>query len=257
MQEQSTRPRCGGRAAVNGCPLAAAAVLRGRGPALPAAGEGRAEPPGSVEQADRAGRRLAGSRPSRKSSEPDTAGGTGSAAAHRGPPAGDGRLTAAAHEERARAVQGRADQLRRAARQEREARARAEAARKRGAGRAHHPSGDRRVRDRAGTGGGVVAGRQRGTDRAVALQAEHEQALAGVHQGRELTAELKLTDAVHRDEVVRAEQRLRIERWRPRSSRSSASAWTTWSPSTVRTCRCRRARPRWPSTRPPENAVSR
>ncbi|MFB9568368.1 AAA family ATPase, partial [Saccharopolyspora hordei] len=50
-------------------------------------------------------------------------------------------------------------------------------------------------------------------DVAQAKQSEHEQALGAVRaRVRELSGELeKLTDAVHRDEVVRAEQRLRIE----------------------------------------------
>ncbi|MGP4017894.1 chromosome segregation protein SMC [Saccharopolyspora sp. 5N708] len=126
----------------------------------------------------------------------------------------DARLGQRTAEERARAVQGRADQLRRAARHEREARARAEAARK-GRERAAHVTQ------------AVVAGCETALERiaqslraateerdvAQAKQSEHEQALGAVRaRVRELGGELeKLTDAVHRDEVVRAEQRLRIE----------------------------------------------
>ncbi|MEU6270271.1 chromosome segregation protein SMC [Saccharopolyspora shandongensis] len=126
----------------------------------------------------------------------------------------DARLGQRTAEERARAVQGRADQLRRAARHEREARARAEAARK--------------ARERAArVTQAVVTGAETALQRiarslsaateerdvAQAKQSEHEQALGAVRaRVRELSGELeKLTDAVHRDEVVRAEQRLRIE----------------------------------------------
>ncbi|MEV0086342.1 chromosome segregation protein SMC [Saccharopolyspora sp. NPDC050642] len=126
----------------------------------------------------------------------------------------DARLGQRTAEERARAVQGRADQLRRAARHEREARARAEAARK--------------ARERAArVTQAVVTGAETALERiarslsaateerdvAQAKQSEHEQALGAVRaRVRELGGELeKLTDAVHRDEVVRAEQRLRIE----------------------------------------------
>ncbi|GAA4855871.1 chromosome segregation protein SMC [Saccharopolyspora cebuensis] len=126
----------------------------------------------------------------------------------------DARLGLRTAEERARAVQGRADQLRRAARHEREARARAEAA--------------RRAKERAArVTQAVVEGCRTALDRiavslrtateerdlAQAQQREHDQALGVVRaRVRELSGELeKLTDAVHRDEVVRAEQRLRIE----------------------------------------------
>ncbi|GGI73786.1 chromosome partition protein Smc [Saccharopolyspora subtropica] len=126
----------------------------------------------------------------------------------------DARLGLRTAEERARAVQGRGDQLRRAARHEREARARAEAARK--------------ARERAArVTRAVVSGCETALERiaqslrqatqerdvAQAKQSEHEQALGAVRaRVRELSGELeKLTDAVHRDEVVRAEQRLRIE----------------------------------------------
>src|SRR5690606_40733411 len=100
------------------------------------------------------------------------------------------------------------------ARQQREARARAEAARK---ARERAAPITRAVIDGCETALERVAESLRAAsaerDRAQALQAEHEQALAGVRtKVRELTGELeKLTDAVHRDEVVRAEQRLRIE----------------------------------------------
>ncbi|MFC7340823.1 chromosome segregation protein SMC [Saccharopolyspora griseoalba] len=126
----------------------------------------------------------------------------------------DARLAQRTAEERARAVQGRADQLRRAARHEREARARAEAARQARERAARVTSA---VIDGAETAlGRVTVSLQAATeerDQAQAKQAEHEQALGNIRaRVRELSGELeKLVDAVHRDEVVRAEQRLRIE----------------------------------------------
>ncbi|TDC99427.1 chromosome segregation protein SMC [Saccharopolyspora terrae] len=126
----------------------------------------------------------------------------------------DARLTQRTAEERARAVQGRADQLRRAARHERETRARAAAARE---ARERAARVTRAVIDGAETAlERITVSLQAATeerDVAQAKQSEHEQALGVVRaRVRELSGELeKLTDAVHRDEVVRAEQRLRIE----------------------------------------------
>ncbi|MEV4730817.1 chromosome segregation protein SMC [Saccharopolyspora sp. NPDC049426] len=126
----------------------------------------------------------------------------------------DARLTQRTAEERARAVQGRADQLRRAARHERETRARAAAARE---ARERAARVTRAVVDGAETAlERITVSLQAATeerDVAQAKQSEHEQALGVVRaRVRELSGELeKLTDAVHRDEVVRAEQRLRIE----------------------------------------------
>ncbi|GAB3683657.1 chromosome segregation protein SMC [Saccharopolyspora tripterygii] len=126
----------------------------------------------------------------------------------------DARLTQRTAEERARAVQGKADQLRRAARHEREARARAEHARE---ARERAARVTRAVVSGAGTAlERITVSLQAATeerDVAQAKQSEHEQALGVVRaRVRELSGELeKLTDAVHRDEVVRAEQRLRIE----------------------------------------------
>ncbi|TDD82472.1 chromosome segregation protein SMC [Saccharopolyspora karakumensis] len=126
----------------------------------------------------------------------------------------DARLTQRTAEERARAVQGRADQLRRAARHERETRARAAAARE---ARERAARVTRAVIDGAETAlERIAVSLQAATeerDVAQAKQSEHEQALGVIRaRVRELSGELeKLTDAVHRDEVVRAEQRLRIE----------------------------------------------
>ncbi|WP_432142089.1 AAA family ATPase [Streptomyces sp. bgisy084] len=126
----------------------------------------------------------------------------------------EARLQARTHEERVKALAGRADSLDRGARAEREARARAERRRA-------------RLRHEAAVAGAVAAGarqllahievsavraeEERGAaDRA---KAEREQALvAERHQGRELKSELdKLTDSMHRGEVLGAEKRLRIE----------------------------------------------
>ncbi|MFL6144392.1 MAG: chromosome segregation protein SMC [Labedaea sp.] len=126
----------------------------------------------------------------------------------------DARLAVRTAEERHRAVQGSAETLRRAARAEREARERAArtmAARARGAAVA-----------RAAVRGGelgleriAVSLRQAAQERdaVVAQRAERERVLTEVRGTvRELATQLeKLTDAVHRDEVLRAEQRLRLE----------------------------------------------
>ncbi|MFD5397863.1 AAA family ATPase [Streptomyces sp. NPDC127097] len=126
----------------------------------------------------------------------------------------EARLQARTHEERVKALAGRADALDRGARAEREARARAERRRA-------------RLRHEAAVAGAVAAGarqllahievsavraeEERGAaDRA---KAEREQALVAERtQGRELKSELdKLTDSMHRGEVLGAEKRLRIE----------------------------------------------
>ncbi|MFD5828148.1 chromosome segregation protein SMC [Lentzea sp. NPDC060358] len=126
----------------------------------------------------------------------------------------DARLVQRTAEERARAVQGKADALRRAARAEREARerhARATAHRARGA-----------VVAKAVVRGGEQALERieislsraaRERDQAQERRAQHELLLTQVRNlVREMSGELeKLVDAVHRDEVLRAEQRMRIE----------------------------------------------
>lgn len=126
----------------------------------------------------------------------------------------EARLAMRTHEERVRALSGRADQLDRAARAEREARARAAERRR----RAEHD---------AGVANAVAAGARQllaclevslaraDAGRAAAEQAREErevQLRAHREQGRGLKAELdRLVDAGHRDEVLRAEKRLRIE----------------------------------------------
>ncbi|MEW2545631.1 AAA family ATPase [Streptomyces sp. NPDC047002] len=126
----------------------------------------------------------------------------------------EARLQVRTHEERVKGLAGRADALDRGARAEREARARAEQRRA-------------RLRHEAAVAGAVAAGARlllahvevsvgRAEQERVAAEAakaERERELAGERErGRELKAELdRLTDSVHRGEVLGAEKRMRIE----------------------------------------------
>ncbi|BBC32661.1 Chromosome partition protein Smc [Streptomyces graminofaciens] len=126
----------------------------------------------------------------------------------------EARLQARTHEERVKGLAGRADSLDRAARAEREARARAEQRRA-------------RLRHEAAVAEAVASGaRQLLTHVDVSLvradeertaaetaKARREQELTQARSaGRDLKAELdKLTDSVHRGEVLGAEKRMRIE----------------------------------------------
>ncbi|MFG3206117.1 AAA family ATPase [Streptomyces sp. NPDC048192] len=126
----------------------------------------------------------------------------------------EARLQVRTHEERVKGLAGRADALDRAARAEREARVRAEQRRA-------------RLRHEAAVAQAVASGARQllahievslaraGRERtaAEAAKARREQELAAARaQGRDLKAELdKLTDSVHRGEVLGAEKRLRIE----------------------------------------------
>jgi chromosome segregation protein len=133
----------------------------------------------------------------------------------------EARLTVRTGEERVRAMHGRADQLLRAAETERTARRRRQEAR------------EARAR------GAVVAAEVRDVARQVlvhiaesvegaAAERDAAQQARGARESqqttvrtriRELVDELaRLTDAVHRDEVIRAEQRLRIEQLEARSA---------------------------------------
>ncbi|MCX4746577.1 chromosome segregation protein SMC [Kitasatospora sp. NBC_01287] len=132
----------------------------------------------------------------------------------------EARLSVRTHEERVRSLAGRADGLDRAARAEQEARERAAERR-------------RRAADDARVAGAVAAGARQllgclevslaraDAGRAAVEQArtERESALREVRErGRELKDELdKLVDAGHRDEVLRAEKRLRIEQLESRA----------------------------------------
>src|SRR5699024_812937 len=126
----------------------------------------------------------------------------------------DARLALRTAEARAPGVVGKADRVRREAAAEQQARER--------------PDETRRARaEGAEIAGAVVSGGEvalerieQSLERAVAerdaaqqRKQEHEHALGQVRQQvRELSGELeKLTDALHRDEVARAEQRMRIE----------------------------------------------
>ncbi|MEU0588304.1 chromosome segregation protein SMC [Streptomyces sp. NPDC006132] len=126
----------------------------------------------------------------------------------------EARLQVRTHEERVKGLAGRADSLDRAARAEREARARAEQRRA-------------RLRHEAAVAEAVASGARQllahvevsvaradeERTAAEAAKARREQELARARtEGRDLKAELdKLTDSVHRGEVLGAEKRLRIE----------------------------------------------
>ncbi|WP_440580621.1 chromosome segregation protein SMC [Streptomyces sp. PT19] len=126
----------------------------------------------------------------------------------------EARLQARTHEERVKGLAGRADSLDRAARAEREARARAEQRRA-------------RLRHEAAVAEAVAAGARQllahvevslaradeERTAAEAAKARREQELTAARAaGRDMKAELdKLTDSVHRGEVLGAEKRLRIE----------------------------------------------
>ncbi|MFC1420434.1 chromosome segregation SMC family protein [Streptacidiphilus cavernicola] len=126
----------------------------------------------------------------------------------------EARLAVRTHEERVRGLAGRADSLDRGARAEREARTRAAAR-------------QQRLRQEARVAGAVVEGARQllafvdsslAAAAAEKLGAEQDRAVRDKElaqervRSRELKAELdKLTDSVHRDEVLRAEKRLRIE----------------------------------------------
>ncbi|MEV5438135.1 chromosome segregation protein SMC [Streptomyces sp. NPDC052682] len=132
----------------------------------------------------------------------------------------EARLQVRTHEERVKGLAGRADSLDRAARAEREARARAEQRRA-------------RLRHEAAVAEAVASGArqllahvevslaraEQERTAAEAAKARREQDLAQARaEGRDLKAELdKLTDSVHRGEVLGAEKRLRIEQLETRA----------------------------------------
>ncbi|MET9533577.1 AAA family ATPase [Streptomyces sp. NPDC006649] len=132
----------------------------------------------------------------------------------------EARLQARTHEERVKGLAGRAEALDRGARAEREARARAEQRRA-------------RLRHEAAVASAVADGARQllahvevslvraEQERAAAeaAKAGREQELAAErNRGRDLKAELdRLTDSVHRGEVLGAEKRLRIEQLETRA----------------------------------------
>jgi chromosome segregation protein len=126
----------------------------------------------------------------------------------------EARLAVRTGEERARALAGRAEGLERAARQERAARERLvalQAQRARGALiAAEVVQGAQRALGRIALSLQAAAGEREAAQAARTLT--EGELLAVRASARELAAELdRLTDVVHRDEVARAEQRLRIE----------------------------------------------
>ncbi|CAL9551542.1 chromosome segregation protein SMC [Streptomyces sp. enrichment culture] len=132
----------------------------------------------------------------------------------------EARLQLRTHEERVKGLAGRAESLDRAARAEREARARAERRRA-------------RLRQEAEVAAAVASGArtllahievslvraEQDRNAAETARAAREQDLAAARaRGRDLKAELdKLTDSVHRGEVLGAEKRLRIEQLESRA----------------------------------------
>ena len=126
----------------------------------------------------------------------------------------EARLAVRTAEERANAVRGRADSLRRAAAAEREARVRAQRARE---AREHAAAVASAVADAgrlvAAKLAVAVAVASRSRDELAAERTVHTQALAKVREEvNELSARITaLTDALHRDEVAKAQAALRIE----------------------------------------------
>ncbi|MFJ9631101.1 chromosome segregation protein SMC [Streptomyces sp. NPDC101175] len=126
----------------------------------------------------------------------------------------EARLQVRTHEERVKGLAGRADSLDRGARAEREARARAE---QRLARLRHEAAvaeavafGARQLLAHVEVSLGRADAERTAAD---AAKARREQELAAArNQGRDLKGELdKLTDSVHRGEVLGAEKRMRIE----------------------------------------------
>jgi chromosome segregation protein len=132
----------------------------------------------------------------------------------------EARLTGRTGEERVRAMHGRADQLLQAAGAERTARRKQQEARE---ARARGAVVAARVRDAArlvlGRIAESVAAAAARRDAVQSQRAAHDEELGTVRvRIRELAGDqARLTDEVHRDEVLRTEQRLRIEQLEARS----------------------------------------
>ncbi|MDA3639276.1 chromosome segregation protein SMC [Mycobacterium xenopi] len=126
----------------------------------------------------------------------------------------EARLAVRTAEERANAVRGRADSLRRAAAAEREARLRAQQAR---AAREHAAAVAAAVADSgrllAGRLSQVVTAASRRRDSLAVERQQHSAAMAAVREEVDAlrTRIAALTEALHRDEVAKAEAALRIE----------------------------------------------
>ncbi|WP_330460040.1 chromosome segregation protein SMC [Streptomyces sp. NBC_00820] len=176
----------------------------------------------AVQDAEELAERLAVAEEAPADEEPDTFGRDRLAAdgANARQTEMEARLQVRTHEERVKGLAGRADSLDRAARAEREARARAEQRRA-------------RLRHEAAVAGAVASGARqllahievsvgRAERERVAAEAAKErrerELVAARGDGRELKSELdKLTDSVHRGEVLGAEKRLRIEQLETRA----------------------------------------
>ncbi len=132
----------------------------------------------------------------------------------------EARLALRTAEERARALHGRADSLRNAARAEREARARAIA-------RREQLLREGRVAEAVGRGTAVVLARLEESIELAAIQrtgvergraGREQQLVAARERLRELGTVLdELVNSVHRDEMARTEQRMRIEQLEERA----------------------------------------
>ncbi|MEV0965654.1 AAA family ATPase [Streptomyces sp. NPDC049910] len=176
----------------------------------------------ALYEAEELAERLAAAEEAPVEEEPDTSSRDGLAAdgANARQTEMEARLQVRTHEERVKGLAGRADALDRGARAEREARARAERRRaglRREAAVAEAvASGARQLLAHAEVSV-VRAERERAA--AEAAKAERERELAAARaEGRDLKSELdKLTDSVHRGEVLGAEKRLRVEQLETRA----------------------------------------
>ncbi|MET3807591.1 chromosome segregation protein [Nakamurella sp. UYEF19] len=126
----------------------------------------------------------------------------------------EARLALRTAEERARATAGVADGLRRSARQERDARVRAEATVARRAAGAAVAIGVAEAGRRALSA--LEISLASATDARVLAAADRDRAEAALTTARASTRELQgqwdaLTDAVHKDEMLRAQQQMRVE----------------------------------------------
>ncbi|MCE3029160.1 chromosome segregation protein SMC [Streptomyces sp. CMSTAAHL-2] len=177
---------------------------------------------GAVQEAEELAERLAVAEETPVAEEPDTAVRDRLSAdgANARQTEMEARLQVRTHEERVKGLAGRADSLDRAARAEREARARAEQRRAR---LRHEAAVARAVADGARqllahVEVSLVRADQERTAAEAAKARRERELTAARGTGRELKSELdKLTDSVHRGEVLGAEKRLRIEQLETRA----------------------------------------
>jgi chromosome segregation protein len=147
----------------------------------------------------------------------------------------EARLAVRTGEERARSLAGRAEALERSARQERSVRERQAAVQaRRAAGAVVAEQVARAAQEALTRAAGSLAAAAAEREQAVAARTVTDAELVALRARlRELSADLdRLTDEVHRDEVARAEQRLRIEALEQRS----ASDWGVPAEELVATC---------------------